>query len=146
MTYKYRAKTAEVDLFIKCAFNWIGTPYIWGGDDKSGIDCSGLVQECLKSIGKNPPGGDKTADGIYRAMIEYRDTEHWPCKGSLLFFGKEDRITHTAIAIDSNFMIEAGGGNRYTTTVEKAIKRRAFVRMRPIKYRRDLRALILPAY
>lgn len=141
MTYKYLAKTTEIELFVKCAFRWVGTPYVWGGDDPSGIDCSGLVQECLKSIGKNPPGGDKTADGIYRALCKHR------CigladKGSLLFFGTQDRITHVAIAIDKTFMIEAGGGGSKTKSEKAAWAHNAWVRVRPISSRLDLVASI----
>lgn len=140
-TYKHFASVSEVHLFVKCAIRWVGIPYRWGGDDPSGLDCSGLVQECLKSIGKNPPGGDKTADGIYRAMKNYRKSAS-PEKGSILFFGSEDKIVHTGIAIDNKFMIEAGGGGSRTKTVDDAWAQNAWVRMRPITSRKDLVAAL----
>ena len=140
-TYKDFARMSEVNLFVKCAFRWVGTPYRWGGDDPSGIDCSGLVQECLESVGKNPPGGDKTADGIYRAMLNYRKSSNLD-KGSILFFGSEDKITHIAIAIDRTFMIEAGGGGSKTNTMQDAWAHNAWVRLRPITTRKDLVAAI----
>jgi len=136
LRYKMDARASDIDMLLKCAFRWVGTPYIWGGDDPSGIDCSGLVQECLKSIGKNPPGGDKTADGIYRAVRDYRRSGT-PSKGALLFFGAEDRITHTAIAVDRTFMIEAGGGGSKTASVDAAWAHNAWVRVRPIDSRSD---------
>tara|TARA_R110000868_G_scaffold262381_10_gene520744 strand:- start:488 stop:934 length:447 start_codon:yes stop_codon:yes gene_type:complete len=137
-TYKYHARISEVDMFVKCAFQWVGTPYRWGGDDPSGIDCSGLVQECLKSIGKNPPGGDKTADGIYRALLQYRKSSNAE-KGCILFFGDHDeKITHTAIAIDRTFMVEAGGGGSRTKTTGDAWAQNAWVRIRPIATRKNL--------
>ena len=138
MTYKTIANHAEIDLFIKCAFQWVGTPYRWGGDDPSGIDCSGLVQECLESIGRNPPGGDKTADGIYRAMAEYARPTDFTRKGCVLFFGTEDKITHTAISISKNFMVEAGGGGSKTVSEEAAWAHNAWVRVRPVNSRSDL--------
>jgi cell wall-associated NlpC family hydrolase len=130
------ASAAEIDLLVKCAFKWVGTPYRWGGDDPSGIDCSGLVQECLESVGKNPPGGDKTADGIYRAVSIYRGNGV-PRKGALLFFGSVDRITHIAIAIDKRFMIEAGGGGSKVHSTQDAWAANAWVRVRPISTRKD---------
>lgn len=37
---------------VDFAKQFIGTPYVWGGDDlSSGIDCSGLVQQTFKNFG-----------------------------------------------------------------------------------------------
>lgn len=33
------------------AKSWVGVPYVLGGDDRSGIDCSGLVQQVLGAFG-----------------------------------------------------------------------------------------------
>lgn len=32
------------------AFNWLGTPYLWGGTTKNGIDCSGYLREMYRTI------------------------------------------------------------------------------------------------
>ncbi len=34
---------------------WFGTKYVYGGNDRNGIDCSGLVQQAFKTIGINLP-------------------------------------------------------------------------------------------
>ena len=40
------------------AFSLLHKPYIWGGDNPAkGVDCSGLVIEILKSMGKLPARG-----------------------------------------------------------------------------------------
>ena len=120
-------------LAIKYAFSWIGTPYLWGGDDFSGMDCSGFVQEILMSVGLDFPG-DQTADGLYRR------SEEWPevmTAGSLAFFGKEKKITHVGFLVAPTIMIEAGGGNSQSKSAEIAAKQNAFVRMRPIYNRND---------
>lgn len=37
------------------AKDWIGTPYVWGGNTKSGADCSGFVRGVFKEIGISLP-------------------------------------------------------------------------------------------
>lgn len=34
---------------------WIGTPYVWGGNDRNGVDCSGMVCQAFKQVGISVP-------------------------------------------------------------------------------------------
>lgn len=45
---------AERD-FVDIAERFIGTPYLWGGRTRIGIDCSGLVQVAMQAAGKTCP-------------------------------------------------------------------------------------------
>lgn len=40
---------------VTTAMSYLGTPYVWGGNDRSGVDCSGLVQQVYKSMGIDLP-------------------------------------------------------------------------------------------
>ena len=57
--------------FLKSALSYLGTPYIWGGDDPSGFDCSGFVVECLKTAGFLSENEDYTADGLLHKYKDY---------------------------------------------------------------------------
>lgn len=41
---------------VAVAERLLGTPYLWGGNSRSGIDCSGLVQAALVACGRDCPG------------------------------------------------------------------------------------------
>ena len=128
------------------AVTFVGLPYIWGGSHPSqGYDCSGLVQEILAGVGLDPPG-DQTAQSLYAELLKNATLES-PKPGGILFFGSSlENITHVAFALDSEHMIEAGGGDRKTLDKKSAISRGAFVRCRPIKSRKDFLVCLLPRY
>lgn len=40
---------------VSTAMSYLGTPYVWGGNGRSGLDCSGLVQQVYRSFGVDVP-------------------------------------------------------------------------------------------
>lgn len=135
-----------MDKLLKYAMSFVGRPYIWGGDDPMrGFDCSGLVQEILASTGLDP-AGDQNAQALYNHFEKVGSVDTWG-PGALAFFGKDARnITHIGFCVDQYRMIEAGGGGSKTLTEQDAVKQNAYVRMRLIKNRKDLVAVIKPRY
>lgn len=110
------------------------TPYIWGGDDPSGRDCSGNIIEALQGSGVLPPVGDWTAEMLrkrFKLVIV-------PIPGCLAFrMNSEGRAVHVgmvwAVLDDGTVLvIEAGGGDSTTQTVADAMRQNAFVKMRPV--------------
>lgn len=136
-----------MEYIVAYALSFVGTPYIYGSNHPEiGLDCSGLVCEILKSGGAIGTKEDLSAQQIFdRFQHDGRWNQFGP--GTLAFYGKSvTQITHVAIMIDNLRIVEAGGGDSTTVTVKDAVAKNAFVRVRPVKYRGDLVALIRPPF
>lgn len=123
--------------------HFIGLPYIWGGDDPiRGFDCSGLVIEVLQAVGILPHGADFTADSLYeRFQTRAIDRGY---QGCLVFWYSGAEVIHVEMMIDDFHTVGASGGGSTTTTIEAAISRNAFVKMRPLSYRGESYLIVDP--
>lgn len=135
----------ERKLVFDYALRLVGVRYNWGGTSAiAGFDCSGLVLEILISAGLWPHGVDATAQGIHD-LIAPRSNYGVRDFGALYFFGKSEKnITHIAFGLTPTQMIEAGGGNSETRSLDVAAKQGAVVRVRPVSFRKDLVAVLMP--
>ena len=136
-------------LFRDYALRFVGTNYKWGGDDPlDGYDCSGFAQELLYAFNGHPkPGTDLTAQAMYYELEMRGEVSDAFEIGALAFYGKgKDKISHVGIIIDANQIIEAGGGGSRTTDKKSAARDNAYIRLRPLKRRKDLIAIMLPNY
>ena len=131
-------KMSPKEIAMKVAWNYLGTPYIWAGDDFSAFDCSGFVIECLKSAGKLPRNGDWKAIQLYGMFNSIQD----PYEGCLVFWG--DPIIHVELCLDSKFSIGASGGGGKTRTIKDAIKQNAYIKIRPFRSRNGIYGFVDP--
>lgn len=131
---------------VEYAKNFIGIPYHYGGKTPmGGLDCSGLVEEILKSAGMLV-GGDYSAQMIYDFLsAKAMSSNKGP--GALIFFGASTKlIGHVGFMINDYQMIEAGGGTPAVKDLATAIQHEAYVKMRPISHRNDCVAIMMPNY
>jgi cell wall-associated NlpC family hydrolase len=101
------------DLFtdpVEVALLFLGTPYLWGGNSRAGIDCSGLVQASLLACGIPCPGDSDLQWAALGARIPDSAARQ---RGDLLFWPG-----HAAIALDGQTMIHANG-NQMAVTLER---------------------------
>jgi len=128
------------------AFQYIGVPYRWGGQDFRGLDCSGLIVRTLTDIGVFNEGQDYTAQGLYNycKSLPRGSSTSMMCD-SLLFFGKStEEISHISISlgrIQGIWMhIESGGAGRDSIGMSDTdlLKRNARVRISAVEKRKDL--------
>ena len=127
----------DIEMHHYC-MNFIGTKYRYNRQNPlAGFDCSGLMVECLRAFGFIKYNEDYSSQGLYNLMDE-KNSRNVLVRGSLIFFGKNEKsITHVAMCVGNGLMIEAGGGGKTTLTEEDAALNDAFVRIRPINYRKD---------
>jgi cell wall-associated NlpC family hydrolase len=131
---------------VNYAMSFIGQPYIWGAEGVIGFDCSGLVQEILRSVGEDPMG-DQNAQSLYAYFLKAGREIDQLETGGIVFYGHGLReITHVAFGIDNFRVIEAGGGGAACTTPVKAAQMKAMVRIRPYRHRSDMLIVLMPNY
>ena len=80
---------------VAVAEQFLGVPYLWGGNGAGGLDCSGLVQAALLACGRDCPGdsdqqralGDLVTDTPQRGDLMF-----W--KGHVAMVSAPDQIIH----------------------------------------------------
>lgn len=83
---------------VSVAEGFLGTPYLWGGNSRAGLDCSGLVQIAHSACGIAVPG-----DADLQEMVG-RVAQGQFTRGDLLFWKG-----HVALVVDADRVIHANG-------------------------------------
>jgi len=84
---------------VTVAMQFLGTPYLWGGNSRAGIDCSGLAQASLLACGIACPGDSDLQQSVGRA-VGHDDLQ----RGDLIFWKG-----HVALIANAQQMIHATG-------------------------------------
>ena len=132
---------------VLLAMQYLNVPYCFGGNNPLiGIDCSALVQLPLRKLSVIKDH-DHSAQMIHDELILSDHTSSEPEMDCILFFGRSvDKISHIAIALNSEIMIEAASGGPSVTLEQHAIAKQAKVEFNRIDRRNDLVASIKVTY
>lgn len=94
------------DNLLKAVRFFINTPYLWGGKNALGMDCSGFTQVVMSLFGKTllRNASEQVTQG--RTVADLSKAK----AGDLAFFDHEDgRISHVGIVIDAERIIHCSG-------------------------------------
>jgi LysM repeat protein len=87
---------------IEEALNFLGARYRFGGESKSGLDCSALTRLVYRVIGLDLPN---TSYSQFENGIPVKKEEALP--GDLVFFKKGGRIGHVGIYLGNDLFVHA---------------------------------------
>lgn len=99
-------KPAHIRVLLRTAELFLNTPYLWGGRNIFGIDCSGFVQMVYRMHGIDLPRDASQQVNCGEPVASFE--EAYP--GDLAFFANANgRITHVGIVLTPDTIIHSSG-------------------------------------
>jgi len=93
-----KARTQKIERIIMEARSYTGTPYRYGGMNRTGMDCSGLLVRSFESAGESIPRTSKNQSKYGKAVGKHELQE-----GDLVFFSTKKwrrKITHVGLVTE----------------------------------------------
>lgn len=122
------------------AFSWLGTPYLWGGTTRGGIDCSGFLREMFRTV-YNVELPRTTRDQINlgrEVRIDFRDLGKSFEPGDLFFYvDLTGTPNHVVTYIGQGQFTHSAGGRGVVVEGFKALWGRRVVGRRVLVPARD---------
>jgi len=96
--------------FVAVAEAFLGAPYLWGGKESLGLDCSGLVQMSLQAAGQAMPRDADQQEAALKAIWEDVTDTAERRRGDVVFWPG-----HVGIMTDSEHLLHANASSMDVT-------------------------------
>ena len=114
----FRQASPQIQEMLRHAFGWSGVRYIYGGESRTGVDCSAFVRDCYRQLGIELPrvAADQAQSG---QAVEWSDLK----PGDRLYFDMkhEGRIGHCGLYIGNGYFIHASS-NQHQVGIDSLFK------------------------
>ena len=101
---------------IRESNTYLGTPYLWGGTTRNGIDCSAFVKNVYLSVGIKLPRVSQNQAKVVKSITIDKIR-----KGDLIFFetdkNRPNTVSHVGIYLGSGNLIHASSKNKKVVIV-----------------------------
>jgi cell wall-associated NlpC family hydrolase len=103
---------------VETAKTYLNVPYLWGGNTRDGIDCSGFVKAVYAQYGIDLPrhSGDQANVGY---DVPKDDFSQWRPGDRLYFACHHAEIDHTAMYMGNGYFIHASAGHGRQVWVDR---------------------------
>ncbi len=106
--------------FVTVAERFVGTPYVWGGRTRLGLDCSGLVQTAMHAAGLDCPRDSDMQQAELGTRVEVRSDLGGLQRGDLVFWkGHVGVMTDPIMLLHANAYHMAVTAEPLTAAVER---------------------------
>jgi len=102
---------------VQQAFTYLSVPDLWGGNTRSGIDCSGFVKAVFASAGIDLPRVSRDQAGV-GYDVPRTDVSQWKPGDRMYFACHHPEIDHTAMYIGNGEFIHASAGHNHQVAID----------------------------
>lgn len=128
-------------VFVKECKKYMGTPYKFGGNDKQGIDCSGVIYNAFTTFDIKIPRVSHQQANTFRTLKKLKKAR----KGDLVYFKTAgSKINHTGVIVKKKgkrkilFLHASTSGGVRIDNLSSEYWKNKFVKVtRPIEYHRS---------
>ncbi|HQB62390.1 MAG TPA: NlpC/P60 family protein, partial [Spirochaetota bacterium] len=116
-----KSRTEIVQELFRVVENWMGTPYLWGGKDKGGVDCSAFVKNVYKHIfNVDLPRTVKEQQFVGTLVKDKLEP------GDLVFFNTTGKISHVGIYVFGDKFIHSASSGKFVGVIKSSLNEKYY--------------------